>query len=242
MIQMDGAIAFRNVNYEVDGRNIIEDVTGTFHKGGITTVVGPSGAGKSTAFRLCNGLRSATSGDITIEGMHIRDYAPIELRRIVGIALQQATMITGSVRENLELPRTLRNMHLTQEEAEEYIDVVGLGKEYLDRDSKDLSGGQKQKLSIARTLVNRPKILLLDEITSSLDRISTQEIEELIVHINRKYETTVIWITHHLEQAMRIGTHAWVMMDGTLIESGTTEVLKNPTDERVRQFIKGEVE
>lgn len=236
------AIRLEQVNYSVNGLRILKNITGSFYRGEITTIVGPSGAGKTTLFRLCNGLKSASSGEIYINGKNIGSYDPVELRREVGIALQNATMISGSVRKNLALPLTLQGKEIHEEDAIELMHMVGLNKDLLERNSKDLSGGQRQKLSIARTLVNRPKILLLDEITSSLDPVSQQDIEELILQINRKYGTTVIWITHNLEQALTIGKYTWVMMDGELIETGKSDLLRDPKNDKVKQFVKGEVE
>lgn len=114
--------------------------------------------------------------------------------------------------------------------------------EFLSRDARDLSGGQRQKLSIARTLINEPEILLLDEITSSLDRISRHDIEQLILKINREYKTTIIWITHSIGQARALGDYTWVMIDGRVIESGESSLLDNPKNKEVQHFIKGEVE
>ncbi|MRG85735.1 ABC transporter ATP-binding protein [Salinibacillus xinjiangensis] len=236
------AVHFRDVHFSDDGLHILKNITGSFPEGKITTLVGPSGAGKSTLFKLCNGLRSPDSGEIFIHGKRIQDYEPVELRRTVGIALQTATMIDGTVQKNLELPLELQGKTLEKKRANELLHLVGLGEEFLDRDAKDLSGGQKQKLSIARTLVNQPQVLLLDEITSSLDRVSQQEVEDLIKRINRKYETTMIWITHNLEQALTIGDYTWVMMEGEVVETGTSDLLENPKNERVRKFVKGEFE
>lgn len=236
------AIQFNEVNFYADGVHIIKDISGSFIKGKITTLVGPSGAGKSTLFRLCNGLISPTSGDIYINGEHILSYEPVNLRRNVGYALQDATMTAGSVRENLALPHTLNGKSLHADEAAELMELVGLEPSFLSKNAKDLSGGQRQKLSIARTLVNRPDILLLDEITSSLDRVSKQDIEELIQKINDQYKVTIIWITHNLEQAMTIGDYSWVLMNGELKENGKSDFLKNPINEDVLHFIRGEAE
>ena len=205
-------------------------------------MVGPSGAGKTTLFRLCNGMKSPDSGEIFIKGKQIDKYHPVKLRQTVGIALQSATMISGNVEKNLALPLTLQGRQLPEENAKELLQVVGLDESFLSRNIKDLSGGQRQKLSIARTLVNRPDVLLLDEITSSLDRVSQQDIEKLIVRVNETYGTTIIWITHNLDQARTIGHYTWVMMDGEVIETGTSDLLDNPKDERVERFLKGEVE
>ncbi|WP_085993560.1 phosphate ABC transporter ATP-binding protein [Oceanobacillus senegalensis] len=238
----DSIIQLKNVTFSDRGEPIIKNITGSFLEGKITTLVGPSGAGKTTLFRLCNGLISPDSGEIIIKEKPIDQYEPTELRRKVGLALQSATMINGTVFENLSLPLTLKGEALSKEYANELLEDVALGKEYLNRNVKDLSGGQKQKVSIARTLVNHPKILLLDEITSSLDRISQQDIEELIQKVNEKYGTTIIWITHNLEQALTIGDYTWVMMAGQLIESGESSILNHPKDERVKRFVKGDME
>src|SRR5690625_3827441 len=95
-------------------------------------------------------------------------------------------------------------------------------------------------MSIARTLINESNVLLLYEITSALDHTSLHEIEELITMLNKQHGVTIIWITHNIEQALYIGHHTWVMMDGELIESGDSNLLKAPKTERVKQFIMGE--
>jgi len=236
------AIHFHQVQYSVENLHILKNVTGSFPEGRITTLVGPSGAGKSTLLKLCNGLLSVDSGDIFIQDKNINEYEPVELRRKVGIALQSAPMVRGTIFQNLSLPMSLQGKTLSEAEAADLLEDVGLKKELLHRNTQDLSGGQRQKVSIARTLVNRPPILLLDEITSSLDRTSTQDIEELIVKINRKYGTTMIWITHNLKQAIDVGDYTWVMMEGEVVETGESELLKTPENERVQRFVKGEGE
>lgn len=128
---------------------------------------------------------------------------------------------------------------LSQQEAIQYLEDVGLDKSFLHHSIDELSGGQRQKVSIARTLINQSLILLLDEITSALDRQSVQEIEKLIVTINQKYNVTMIWITHNLQQALTIGHYTWVMMDGELIEAGKSTLLNAPTNPRVAEFIQG---
>ncbi|RNF38682.1 phosphate ABC transporter ATP-binding protein [Planococcus salinus] len=234
------AVHFNQVDFSTKAVHIVKGVTGSFPEGKITTLVGPSGAGKTTLLKLCNGLLSPDSGVIYIKGKPIEDYDPIELRRLVGLALQSAPMISGTVYDNLNLPMELRGRKLPETEAVQLVEDVGLDKSFLQRKVSDLSGGQRQKVSIARTLVNKPEILLLDEITSSLDRKSMKEIEELIVHINRKYGTTIIWITHNLQQALEIGDFTWVMMEGEVMESGESSLLENPTNDKVKRFVKGE--
>ncbi|GGJ97452.1 putative ABC transporter ATP-binding protein YjkB [Lentibacillus kapialis] len=242
MTDPDNAMRFDNINFSADGVHIIKNITGSIPERNITTLVGPSGAGKTTLFKLCNGLYSPDSGDLFIKGKPIERYEPVELRRNVGIALQKATMISGTVQKNLELPLKLQGKELEEDRARDLLKMVSLSDISLHKKTKDLSGGQRQKLSIARTLVNQPNILLLDEITSSLDSISRQDIEELIAKMNNQYGTTILWITHNLQQALSIGHYTWIMMDGELVETGESSFLRNPQNERVKQFVRGEIE
>lgn len=239
-MKQQAAITLQDVSYETEENKIIQGITGTFNKGKITAIIGPSGAGKTTLFRLCNGLLSPSDGNILIDGKDILTFDPVSLRRQVGIILQQAIMLEGSVRDNLALPLQLAGKELDKNEAERMIQVVGLDLDILDRNSRDLSGGQKQKVSIARTLLNEPEILLLDEITSSLDRVSKQDIEKLITQINRETGTTVIWITHNLEQAKSVANEVWVMIEGRVAEAGPIEILEHPENVDVKYFVMEE--
>ncbi len=236
------AIHFHGVDYSIGDIPILKKITGSFPKGKITTLVGPSGAGKTTLLKLCNGLISPNSGDIFIDNKPLSTYEPIELRRHVGIALQNAPMIKGTVFQNLALPLELQGKQLTKQQAIRVLEDVGLDEQFLLQKTADLSGGQRQKVSIARTLINRSNILLLDEITSALDRTSLREIEELIVKINQEFGVTIIWITHNLEQALSIGDYTWVMNDGQVVETGESNLLQSSTNDFVKRFVKGDAE
>lgn len=233
------AIHFQEVSYSVNDLIILKNITGSIPKGKITTLVGPSGAGKTTLLKMCNGLLSPTTGTIFIDDQPITAYEPTALRKHVGIALQSAPMIAGTVIDNLALPNSLQGEKLTQQEAIQYLKDVGLDESFLHRSASELSGGQRQKVSIARTLINKSSILLLDEITSALDRQSVQDIEALILTLNKKYKVTIIWITHNLQQALTIGHYTWVMMNGELIETGESSLLNKPKNHRVAEFVQG---
>lgn len=233
------AINFKDVCYEVDQLSILNNITGVFYKGKITTLVGPSGAGKTTLLKMCNGLISPTEGEIYIHNQPITSYEPTSLRKNVGIALQSAPIIRGTVYDNLALPFKLQNKKFTEVDAIASLEGVGLDSSMLHRQASDLSGGQRQKLSIARTLINRPQILLLDEITSALDPTSVHEIEQLILNINLNFNATIIWITHNIEQAKRLGNFTWIMMEGQLVESGESSILSNSSNEKIHQFAVG---
>lgn len=237
--QHEVAITFDQVCYTIDSLSILTNITGNFYKGKITTLVGPSGAGKTTLLKMCNGLLSPSSGTITIENKPIQSYEPTALRRLVGIALQSAPAIRGTVYENISLPLTLQNQTLSKENAISFLEDVGLDESFLLKHATELSGGQRQKVSIARTLVNQSNILLLDEITSALDPTSVHDIEELILKINKKYNVTMIWITHNIEQAQKIGDYTWVMMNGELIESGKSSLLTDSSNAQIQRFVEG---
>lgn len=215
---------------------VLNGISGKVPSGTILTIIGPSGAGKSTILSLCNLLITPEEGRISILGKDILQWEVKELRRQVGIAFQSAPMLQGTVLDNLMLPVRLHGMKL--QEPEIYLEYVGLSKEILLREAKELSGGQRQRLSLARTLINKPSVLLLDEVTSALDSISAQEVEELILRINKEQHTTILWVTHNLSQAERVGDQTWLIMDGILIESAPTKkFFSEPQDVRTRHFL-----
>lgn len=224
---------FRNGNEKIE---VLKGISGQVEKGSILTIIGPSGSGKSTILSLCNLMLTPDSGEIFIAGKEVREWDPQELRKYVGISFQSAPMIKGTVLHNLSLPYRLQGKQL--DHPEKYLEEVGLGVEFLSREAKELSGGQKQRLSLARTLVNHPGILLLDEITSALDRHLSKEIEDLILEINKRRKTTILWVTHDLSQAERVGDQTWLIMDGELVEAGETENFFNePKNERTKEFL-----
>lgn len=233
------AIRFENVSYSVGDVSILTKISGSIIANQITTLVGPSGSGKTTLLKLCNGLISPTDGEIWIEDQAIDTYDPVDLRREIGFALQSAPMIRGTVYDNLALPLTLQKKELLKKEALHYLDTVGLEYKFLTYNAADLSGGQRQKVSIARTLVNESPILLLDEITSALDQTSAYDIEQLIRNIKDIHGKTIIWITHNLIQAKELGDYTWIMADGKVVETGTSDILHHPTTATAQRFIEG---
>ncbi|MDH5160859.1 ABC transporter ATP-binding protein [Heyndrickxia oleronia] len=225
---------FKNKNETIQ---VLKGINGKIQKGTITTIIGPSGSGKSTILSLCNLLSTPTEGEIFIRGKEIREWDVQKLRCYVGIAFQSAPLIKGSALDNLMLPAKLHGRTLAQ--PKKYMEYVGLSEDLLDRPAKELSGGQRQRLSLARTLVNDPSILLLDEVTSALDSISSHEVEELIKKLNHEHGTTILWVTHDLDQAKRVGDQTWLVLDGKLIEAGpTNEFFEAPRERQTQQFLE----
>lgn len=233
------AIEFETIFYEKDGLVILNDISGRIESGKITALIGPSGSGKTTLLKMFNGLISPTRGTINVLGQPITSYNPVTLRCLVGIALQEAPIIRGTVFENLALPRTLKNEKLLVEEAIHYLTIVGLNESFLKKPAQELSGGQRQRLSIARTLINQPKILLLDEITSALDPTASAEIESLIKKITQQFGVATVWITHNSMQALNVSDYLLLLNAGEIELAGDTSSIIKENNEHLQAFIHG---
>lgn len=230
-------IQLKDINYEIDGQTILKHISVDIYKGKITTIIGPSGAGKSTLLSFFNALKSPTSGQLIIDGKNLESYDFIELRRKVQLVSQVATMINGTVKDNLALPLTLQNKTMTDDEATQFLKHVDLPETFLNKNTKELSGGEKQKVSLARSLVNKPKVMLLDEVTSALDKNSKQAIEDLLKKINKEHEVTMLNITHDINLAFDMSDYIWVMIDGQIAEIGTVDEIQDAKNDNVRKFI-----
>jgi putative ABC transport system ATP-binding protein len=209
----------------IGARKLVDAVSVDIRSGEVLAVVGSSGSGKSSFLRLLNRLDEPTSGTVFLESTDYRKISPAELRRKVGMVTQRAFLFPGTVAHNLSFGPRQRGEELSEEAAQQLLGRVGLPG-YLGRDISNLSGGEAQRISIARALANTPTILLLDEPTSALDETTKSGVESLLRDIIRERSLTCVMVTHDVAQAARMATSVMMLEGGRVIKKGSvSEVL-----------------
>jgi putative ABC transport system ATP-binding protein len=203
-------LAFDGVSFVVDAdREILHEVSLSVAPAAVTVLAGPSGAGKSTLLRLGNRLDIPSAGSVRFRGEDSAAIDPRELRRRVGMVFQKPVPFAGSVRANLKVGAPLAG----DEELAGTLERVGLEASMLDRVADDLSGGEAQRMCIARTLLTQPEVILMDEPTSALDHENRLGIEHLAKELAQE-GIGILWVSHDLSQVRRIADHAVVLIDG----------------------------
>lgn len=201
---------------------LIQDANFELRKGEVLAITGPSGSGKTSLLRLLNRLDEATSGTVFVEGVDYRNIEPRELRRKLGMVTQRPYLFPGTVTDNLRFGPAQRGETLRPQSIEELLAHVGL-KDYAGRDVANLSGGEAQRVSVARTLANSPLVLLLDEPTSALDEAAKLEVEAAIQKVMREQGLTCVVVTHDVAQAARLAERALVLEAGRILRAGPVE-------------------
>lgn len=235
---MDSLISIeRVVKLDKSEKHILNKISAEVLEKELITIIGPSGSGKSTLLSLINRMNEPDSGQLRFKGTPYNEIDVLKLRRKIGMVFQLPTMLSGSVRDNIMIGPSLFKESLKELEIDNLLEQVALPKSIKEQDARSLSGGQKQRVSLARTLANQPEILLLDEVTASLDPQSTEEIEELIQSLHHSGKT-ILWVTHNIKQAKKVGQYTWVLADGNIIEQGhTDDLFEHPKHEHTKEFI-----
>ena len=198
---MEPLFELDTVTFSRAGHCVLDSVDMVVPDGGITALTGPSGSGKSTVLRLCNRLLVPDEGTVRFRGSDVAGIDPCTLRRRVGMVFQHPIPFAGSVSENLAVAGEHEPADVAQ-----LLERVGLDAGFASRDARKLSGGEAQRMCLARTLATRPEALLVDEGTSALDEDATAVLEALVMEEARRGRP-VLWVTHDLAQAGRIATH-----------------------------------
>jgi len=207
------------LSYDIDGERILDRVTIDVASGETVAIVGPSGAGKSSLLRLLDRLDEPAEGTVYLDGTDYRTMDPQTLRKRVGLVPQTPALRPGTVRENVTIGPRLRGETVSEARLADLLDAVGLAG-YADRDASDLSGGEAQRIAIARTVINDPEVLLLDEPTASLDSAAEAEVERLLADLLASGGRTVVLVTHDERQAERLADRVARMRDGRIVDVG----------------------
>jgi osmoprotectant transport system ATP-binding protein len=225
----DGFVALKNINLEVK-------------KGELVTLIGPSGCGKTTTMRMINRLNEPTEGKIYIDGQDISGLNPVELRRNIGYVIQQIGLFPHmTIEQNIALVPKLKKWDEAKynDRVDELLHLVGMDPAtFKHRYPAELSGGQQQRVGVIRALAAEPDIILMDEPFSALDPISREQLQDDIVNLQETIKKTIVFVTHDMDEAVKIADRIAIMKDGVIVQLDTPDrILRHPANEFVRGFI-----
>lgn len=235
-------IEFQHVTKSFKDNKVLSDISLTIEDGELVAIIGSSGCGKTTTLKMINRLIRPTKGKIFIDGKDIEEMNKVEMRRNIGYVIQQAGLFPHmTVRENIELIQRIEKKDEEQikKNTGYLMEMVGLeGEEFLDRYPNDLSGGQQQRVGVARALANNPKIILMDEPFSALDPMTRVSLQDELISLHEKVDKTIVFVTHDMDEAIKIADKICIMKDGYILQYDTPEeILKNPANEFVENFV-----
>ena len=241
-------IAFHEITKQFPGTSkpAVDAVTFEVREGSTCMLVGTSGSGKTTLLRMVNRLIEPTSGQIFIDGKNILEENRILLRRRIGYVIQQVGLfphmnIGENVRVTAEIAGGWTKERMAQR-VDELLELVGLPpKEYRKRFPRQLSGGQQQRVGLARALATDPAILLMDEPFGALDAITRARMQDELLRVQRDVHKTILFVSHDIEEAFKLGDQIAVLSEGKLVQLGTpVELLANPENDFVRKLVGGD--
>ncbi len=243
---MSTIIEFRNIKKAYGGKVIIEGFNLSVAQGDFVTIVGSSGCGKTTILKMINGLIEPTEGEILINNENITGMDIIQLRRNIGYAIQGSVLFPHmTVDQNISYVPNLLNKsdkQRTKAAVSKWMQIVGLDEEMKERYPDELSGGQQQRVGIARALAASPEILLMDEPFGSVDEITRNQLQIELRRIYEKTKITVLFVTHDISEALKLGTKVIVMDKGVIQQyASPQEILNNPATEFVKQLVNNQL-
>ncbi len=238
-------IKLENITKSYGGITAVKDLTLEVKEGESVVLLGPSGCGKTTTLKMINRLIIPTSGRIYVEGQDISTVNPIELRRQIGYVIQHIGLLPHmTISDNIALVPRLKGWPKDKrtKRADELLDMVGLDPEtYRGKYPHQLSGGERQRVGVARALAVDPPILLMDEPFGALDPITRVQLQDEFLKLEEQVKKTVVFVTHDMDEAVRLADRIVIMDDGQLHQYATPmEMLRHPADEFVAQFMGGD--
>lgn len=240
---MDKAIEFKNIKKAYGEKVILEGLYLSVARGEFVTIIGSSGCGKTTVLKMINGLIEPTSGDIFVDGENIRDKNMTKFRRNIGYAIQDSVLFPHmTVEQNISyVPGLLnkRDKEKTKRAVSKWMNLVGLDEELKDRYPSELSGGQQQRVGIARALAASPDILLMDEPFGAVDEITRGQLQNELKQIHNKTGITILFVTHDISEALKLGTKVLVMDQGQIQQYDEPgELLRHPSTDFVKRLVE----
>ena len=230
----DSLFELEKVSYQINGYQILRDLSFRIGSTNITGIIGSSGSGKSTLLHLLNKLLSPTQGHILYQNQDISNLPSRKLRKNIGLVQQNPFLFNGSILKNILYGPKIWGEQLTEKRINDLLNGVELPKSMLNKDISQLSGGEQQRVSLIRTLANNPEVLLLDEPTSSLDIKTEDTIEKLLSNLSKQGISIVI-VTHSLEQAKRLTDQVIVLKEGLLEQKISTNTFFQEYDDETIQ-------
>lgn len=242
---MKTAIEFKNIKKAYGDKVIMEGFNLSIGKGEFVTIIGSSGCGKTTALKMVNGLIRPTSGDIFVDGENIRNKNQTRLRRNIGYAIQGSVLFPHmTVEQNISyVPNLLnkRDKERTKNAVSKWMEIVGLSEDLKHRYPSELSGGQQQRVGIARALAASPDILLMDEPFGAVDEITRGQLQTELKRIHKQTSITILFVTHDISEALKLGTKVLVMNDGRIEQfAKPNDLLHHPATAFVKELVKKE--
>lgn len=242
---MNIAIEFKNISKTYEDKTIIKNFNLRIKNGEFITIIGSSGSGKTTILKMVNALVKPSSGEIFIHNENINTKNIIELRRNIGYAIQGSVLFPHmSVEENISYVPNLLNKsdhERTKKAVDKWMQIIGLENELKSRFPHELSGGQQQRVGIARALAASPDIVLMDEPFGAVDEITRSTLQAELLEIYKKTKITILFVTHDIQEALKLGTKVLVMSQGEIEQYATAEeILQNPASEFVKKLIEKE--
>lgn len=217
----------RQLSLTRGGQAVLHDVCLSVSRSDILMLIGPSGGGKSSLLRCLNRLENPAPGTVFLDGVDITALDVLALRRRVGMVFQQPAMFPGTVADNVRTGPALAGEMLSDARVHDLLRMVTLDPALSTHPAQELSGGQAQRVAIARALANSPCMLLLDEPTSALDPIATHKIEDTLCELRARLNLTLIWVSHAVAQAQRVGDRALLLDAGRVVALDTIAGLFN---------------
>lgn len=239
---MDKIIEMRNCTAVYGENEVLDQVSLTVEKGEFIVIIGPSGCGKTTLLKMINGLVVPTKGEVLVKGERLTECNLAVMRRSIGYAVQGAKLFPHMTVENniCYVPSLEKKMSKEEKKAlaEKMLEMVELPGELSGRFPRQLSGGQKQRVGIARAMASNPDILLMDEPFGAVDEITRRSLQEELFSLQKRTGITVVFVTHDIGEAFKLGSRILIMKEGGIWQEGTKEeLLENPRDIFVKQLI-----